>query len=727
MPDPAELQRLFELAIRLPPDERRACVDRETEDPALREEVLGLLRHHELAGETLDTPAAERFGSLLLPPVDSLGEFTLIRELGRGGMGVVYLARDEELGRLAAVKLLKASHLDSELAIGRLRHEAKAVAGLSHPSIVPIYRYGHEQDLHFLAMEYVEGLTFEEWLSEAAGGGDATRNDTGQATGGKEGGSDAPPAVGGLLDRAQIREAISVLVRIGDAIQYAHDKGVIHRDLKPSNILLGPGGAAKVTDFGIALVAADAAGPNTAELIGTPHYMSPEQAGVVSSELDFRTDIFSLGVGLYRVLTSRLPFTGETMTVILNSICNDQPRSPRAINSAVDRDLTTICMKALEKNPRERYQSVAHFSADLRSWLRGDPILASPPSPARRVRHFVRRHRVVTVSAVAMVVIVGLLVVAVWPRQGHRARLLVESPGTDGASVYSRLLDDPVGGGWGGERLGRTPLSVFVEPGVHRVTIVGADGAFAQTVRHAVAATDVRIKLPLRPTDDEGMALVPGGVYTIGDPAQNGVFAERTVRLEPFLIDLTEVSNAQYKAFLDATGSVGMEPFSWQGEYRPEWADLPVIALRHDWMQAYAAWAGKRLPTKEEWEAARAAGGASAGGVPPELASMWAGAQTGEEAIYRAYGLVASPVVAPPERRSASLGLSHLDSNVREATSTRDPGTGLGIVVMGAAYAGGDSGSPARFVVISQMGNPHSEIGFRCVRSLGVEQEGDNP
>ena len=728
MPDPAELQRLFELAIRLPPDERRACVERETEDPALREEVLGLLRHHELAGETLDTPAAERFGSLLLPPVDSLDEFTLIRELGRGGMGVVYLARDEELGRLAAVKLLKATHLDSELAIGRLRHEAKAVAGLSHSSIVPIYRYGHEQDLHFLAMEYVEGLTFEEWLSEAAGGGDATRSDTGQATGGKEGGSDAPPAVGGLLDRAQIREAISVLVRIGDAIQYAHDKGVIHRDLKPSNILLGPGGAAKVTDFGIALVAADAAGPNTAELIGTPHYMSPEQAGVVSSELDFRTDIFSLGVGLYRVLTSRLPFTGETMTVILNSICNDQPRSPRAINAAVDRDLTTICMKALEKNPRERYQSVAHFSADLRSWLRGDPILASPPSPARRVRHFVRRHRVVTVSAVAMVVIVGLLVVAVWPRQGHRARLLVESPGADGATVYSRLLDDPVGGGWGGRLLGRTPLNALVEPGVHRVTIIGGDGAFAQTVRHALPATDVGIALPLRAADDTGMVLVPGGVYTVGQEGGVGTFAAREVRIDPFMIDLTEVSNAQYKAFLDATGEEEMQPVSWQGEYRPEWADLPVVALRHDWMQAYAAWAGKRLPTMEEWQAAWQAGGPF-GRVPPVgIPEEWSDSVATDAGFYRVYSEFAAPVVAPESWRGVGLGLSHMEGNVREATSTRDPGTGYGIVYMGASFGDERVGVFAGDItVMPPTGLPDVLVGFRCVRSVGFKQEGVDP
>ena len=717
MPDPADVQRLFESALVLSPEQREEFVNAQTDDPALREEVLGLLRHHELAGETLDTAAAERFASLLLPAGDSLGEFTLIRELGRGGMGVVYLARDEELGRLVAVKLLNDAFFDSELAVGRLRHEAKALAGLSHPSIVPVYSYGHGGDRHFLVMEYVEGRTFEQWLAEAVGG-------TGADLSGNEAHPGASPD---LLNRDQIREAVSVLIQIGDAIQYAHDQGVIHRDLKPSNILLGTDGHAKVTDFGIAIVAADPGHTMTAELIGTPYYMSPEQAGALAKQLDFRTDIFSLGVGLYRVLTSRLPFTGESMPSILHSICHSQPLSPRSINPVVDRDLTTICLKALEKAPQERYQSAAHFAADLRSWLRGDPILASPPTLAKRVKHLVKRRPVLTVTAVSLIAVVGLATYALMPSQGTRARLQIESPGADGARVFSRLLKNQVGEGWGGEYLGQAPLDRLVEPGVHRISIVQDNTRFAQTVRRLLPAETVVLELPVRSAVENDSVLIPAGVYTVGDPNGNGVFAERDVHVEAFRIDLTEVSNAQYKAFLDETDVEGMVPYSWQGTFPIEWADRPVTAVRHQWMQAYAAWAGKRLPTMEEWEAAWQTAGPF-GGAPLNTARERLRAAATEEEVYRVYGEFAVSVLAPPEQRGGGLPLSHMAGNAREATSTRDPNTGYGIVLMGACFGDGALGTDKAMVsVMPPTGAPDVQVGFRCVRSVRTHSKEIEP
>jgi serine/threonine-protein kinase len=316
----------------------------------------------------------------LPPPGEHVGDFELLEELGRGGMGVVYRARQTKLDRVVALKMIRGGQDEAELA--RFRVEAEAIARLQHPNIVQLFEVGEHNGMPFFALEYCAGGSLEERLRGTA-----------------------------LLPA----EAAAVIAALARAMHAAHQHNVIHRDLKPANVLLAGGDAStpldqltpKVTDFGLARKLDDPGLTQTGVIMGTPSYMAPEQASGRSKEVDPAADIYALGAVLYECLTGRPPFRAATTLDTLAQVLNTDPVPPRQLNPAVPRDLETVSLKCLHKDPRRRYADAAALAEDLSRYLDGRPVQARRVGRTERLLKWVRRRP----AAAALALVVMLLVV----------------------------------------------------------------------------------------------------------------------------------------------------------------------------------------------------------------------------------------------------------------------------------------------------------------------------
>ena len=319
-----------------------------------------------------------------------MGDFRIIREIGSGGMARVYEAEQLSIKRRVALKVLPPHLTLSQRSVLRFQREGEAAGRQSHPAIVSIFAVGQHEDVYYIAQELVEGgFTLADRLEEL------------RRAGGPE--------------KGHSRWAAELIAEVGDALQHAHSSGVVHRDVKPSNILLTPEGHPKVTDFGLARIEDRLVFSRSGELTGTPFYMSPEQAMSRRIGIDHRTDIFSLGVTLYEALTLVRPFEGETSHEVMKKIILMEPPRPHKITAHVPRDLEVICLKAMEKDPVRRYQSMAEFSEDLRRFVDDRVILAKPASLGYRTWKRVKRNPVVSAAvAVAAVALLLLVFVAPW-------------------------------------------------------------------------------------------------------------------------------------------------------------------------------------------------------------------------------------------------------------------------------------------------------------------------
>ena len=314
----------------------------------------------------------------------TLGDFRILRELGRGGMGVVYEAEQISLKRRVALKVLSPHLSLSEEQVQKFRREAEAGGRQRHPGIVSIYAVGEHDGAHFIAQELVEGgVTLADRLKQVR---------------------QAPD-----LPREYFRGMAALFAEVAEALAHAHANGVIHCDVKPSNILLTEAGSPKVGDFGLARVENALALTRTGEFEGTPYYVSPEQVSRPRG-IDHRTDIFSLGATLYEALTLICPFHGDTALEVLKQVLQAEPADPRMLNPRVPRDLAVICLHAMEREPAARYASMQEFAMDLRRWLVGEAILARPVGTVTRVLKWTRRRRGVTAAAVSVVAVVLALV-----------------------------------------------------------------------------------------------------------------------------------------------------------------------------------------------------------------------------------------------------------------------------------------------------------------------------
>lgn len=311
-----------------------------------------------------------------------MGDYLLLEEIAAGGMGVVYRARQVSLGRLVAVKVILKGNLASVAELRRFNTEARAAARLDHPGIVPIYDVGEQDGQPYFSMKLIEGGSLNDQLSRLN------------------------------ADRAA---AVRLMVAVARAVQHAHEHGILHRDLKPSNILLDPQGQPHVADFGLAkYVTADDASTvesltQSGSILGTPNYMAPEQAAGQKHILP-AADIHALGAILYHLLTGRPPFRSESLLDTLEQVRSREPDRPTSINPRVPRDLETVCLKCLRKEPEKRYASAAELADDLERWLRGEPIRARPRGRLERISRWCRRNPVVALQAA---VAAGLLAAVV--------------------------------------------------------------------------------------------------------------------------------------------------------------------------------------------------------------------------------------------------------------------------------------------------------------------------
>src|SRR5436190_19674253 len=276
-----------------------------------------------------------------------LGDYELLEEIGRGGQGVVFRARQKSLNRIVALKVISLGQWASKAHLKRFRREAEAAASLDHPCIVPIYEVGERDGQCYFSMKFVEGGQLDEVVKHTP---------------------------------LSIRQAVELIEKVARTVHYAHEHGILHRDIKPGNILLDIKGEPQLTDFGLArLVESESTVTRTLEVLGTPSYMAPEQAAgnnPATAGLTSATDVYGLGAVLYQLLTGHPPFAGGTTYETIKLLLETEPRPPRLWNPKVDRDLSTICLKCLEKDPQRRYSSALALAEDLERWLKHEPISA---------------------------------------------------------------------------------------------------------------------------------------------------------------------------------------------------------------------------------------------------------------------------------------------------------------------------------------------------------------
>src|SRR5881296_3065974 len=293
-----------------------------------------------------------------------VGNYEILEEIGRGGMGVIYLARQRHSLRIVALKRLVSYHADSRETLERFRREAEAAASLDHPNILPIYEVGQgEEGLPFFSMKYAAGGSLQK----------------------------AEPVL-----RNELRECVRLMAKVGRAVQYAHEHGVLHRDLKPGNILLDGQGEPFVTDFGLAKwldTSTDLT--RTLAIFGTPGYIAPEQAKGPAAKLTPAADVYSLGAILFDLFTGRPPFLGEHALAVIQQAAQKPAPKLRSLAPALDRDLETVCARCLEREPGARYQTAGALAEDLERWLEDRPIVARPVLPSTRIWRWSRRNPLV--------------------------------------------------------------------------------------------------------------------------------------------------------------------------------------------------------------------------------------------------------------------------------------------------------------------------------------------
>src|SRR5437660_3151127 len=311
-----------------------------------------------------------------------LGDYELLEEIGRGGQGVVFRARQKSLNRTVALKVISLGQWASKAHVKRFRREAEAAASLEHPGIVPIHEVGEREGQCYFSMKFVEGGQLDEVVRR---------------------------------EPSSIRRAVELVAKVARTVHYAHEHGILHRDIKPGNILLDQHGEPHLTDFGLArLVEADSTVTGTLDVLGTPSYMAPEQAAGNNTEISRNTDVYGLGAVLYQLLTGHPPFAGGTTYETVKLLLETEPRPPRQLNPKVDRDLSTICLKCLEKDPKRRYSSALALAEDLEHWLKHDPIRAKPSGFFTHARKWVRRNPSTTVLVTLLLALAAGLSVTIW-------------------------------------------------------------------------------------------------------------------------------------------------------------------------------------------------------------------------------------------------------------------------------------------------------------------------
>lgn len=334
------------------------------------------------------------------------GDYELLEEIGRGGQGVVYRAHQKSLNRTVALKVIGLGPWTTEAHLKRFRREAEAAAHLEHPCIVPIYEVGERDAQCYFSMKFIEGGQLDEVARR---------------------------------EPMPIRRAAELIAKVAHTVHYAHEHGILHRDIKPGNILLDSNGEPHLTDFGLArLVETESTITGTREVLGTPSYMAPEQAVGNNAQQTSATDVYGLGAVLYQLLTGQPPFAGGTTYETIRLLRDTEPRSPRLLNPKVDRDLSAICLKCLEKDPKRRYSSALALAEDLEHWLKHEPIRAKRTGFFTHARKWVRRNPAIAAVIALSIAFAAVVGWNIWKSE------LIRHPTTTGIAVlpFENLSND---------------------------------------------------------------------------------------------------------------------------------------------------------------------------------------------------------------------------------------------------------------------------------------------
>src|SRR5437762_12641097 len=316
------------------------------------------------------------------------GDYELLEEIGRGGQGVVYRARQKSLNRIVALKVIGLAHWATEAHVKRFRLEAEAAARLNHPCIVPIYEVGERDGACYFSMGLVEGGQLDAVAKR---------------------------------EPMPIRHAAELIAKLARTVHYAHERGILHRDIKPGNTLLDAKGEPHLTDFGLArLVETESTVTRTMEVLGTPSYMAPEQAVGNNAQLTSATDVYGLGAVFYQLLTGHPPFAGGTTYETIKLLLDTEPRQPRLWNPKIDRDVSIICLKCLEKEPARRYCSALELAEDLERWLKHEPIRARRTGVFVRCAKWIRRNPTTTALLASLVTLATIVAVLFLNREPAR-------------------------------------------------------------------------------------------------------------------------------------------------------------------------------------------------------------------------------------------------------------------------------------------------------------------
>ena len=470
-----------------------------------------------------------------------LGKYEILKEIGRGGFAAVYKARDTQLDRVVALKVLHPQLTTDGKFIQRFQQEARTAAGLRHPHIVTIHDVGEQAGQHYLAMTFLPGRTLDQRRAQGP---------------------------------LPVEQTVSIVEQIAGALDAIHERELVHRDVKPGNIMVDDAGQATLVDFGIVRAAEGTRLTTTMAVLGTPEYMAPEQAELdETAEIDWRADIYALGVVAYEMLAGRPPFAGRSPTAVLYKHVHEPPPAPSTLNPDLSSELELALLKALAKGREERFQQAGAFATALRGALLPEKTPVPEPVPRPQRRQMPTRWLVAGGAILALLLILG---VTLGPRLFGAGSAAPQAPAERPADAPSTDR---------AEAPAQPPAEELPQEPALEASITWT-----------------------RPADGMVMVQVPGGTFQMGsaegDPdAEVNEFPQHSVTLDPFWIDQTEVTNAQYRQCVEAGACQAPPETCDYGVYgHAHRADHPVLCV--DWYgaAAYCEWAGARLPTEAEWE-----------------------------------------------------------------------------------------------------------------------------